>query len=207
MDKIKTTTEKNILMVDNDRELARNMQDYLDHHEIKGKYGLNFIFVPNVKQALKKIAEMKIDLIILEIILPVINGYYFLNALKRGKTKIPVVIYTRLKGPQDLVKMASVDVDNIFVKQLMKMEDLVQIIISHKDQKAELDKVLAELQSQIKSLSESEAQSALKVIQCPRCHMILNRNSHFCNNCGQKIAQVPTKSLQTAESVPKENET
>jgi len=207
MDKIKTTTEKNILMVDNDRELARNMQDYLDHHEIKGKYGLNFIFVPNVKQALKKIAEMKIDLIILEIILPVINGYYFLNALKRGKTKIPVVIYTRLKGPQDLVKMASVDVDNIFVKQLMKMEDLVQIIISHKDQKAELDKVLAELQSQIKSLSESEAQSALKVIQCPRCHMILNRNSHFCNNCGQKIAQIPTKSLQTAESVPKENET
>jgi len=208
MEKIKTTsTQKNILMVDNDRELARNMQDYLDHHEIKGKYGLNFIFVPNVKQALKKIAEMKIDLIILEIILPVINGYYFLNALKREKTKIPVVIYTRLKGPQDLVKMASADVDNIFIKQLMKMEDLVQIIISHKDQKVELDKVLAELQSQIKSLSESEAQSALKVIQCPRCHMILTRNSHFCNNCGQKIAQIPTKSLQTAELVPKENET
>lgn len=203
MDKIKSTSkQRNILLVDNDKELLRNLQDHLAHHEIKEKFGLNFIFVNNVKQAIKKIAEMKIDLIILEIILPVINGYYLLKALEKEKNKIPVIIYTRLKGPQDLAKMAASGVDNIFIKQLMKMEDLIQIIISHEDNKVELDKVLIELQSQIKSISDSESQVELKVVQCPRCHMILARNSLFCNNCGQKIVQAPAKKLQVQEEVP-----
>ena len=201
MEKIKTTTkQKNILLVDNDKELVRNLKDYLEHHEIKEKYGLNFIFVPNVKQALKKIAELKIDLIILEIILPVVNGYYLLNAVKKEKNKIPVILYTRLKGPQDLAKMAASGADNIYIKQLMKMEDLVQIIVSHEDHKVELDNVLIELQSQIKSLAESETQSNLKVVQCPRCHMILTRNSYFCNNCGQKIVHTAPKNLQATET-------
>jgi len=207
MDKIKTTLkQKNILLVDNDKELVRNIQDFLGHHEIKEKYGLNFIFVNSVKQAFKKMAEMKIDLIILEIILPVVNGYYLLNALNKEKNKIPVIIYTRLKGPQDLAKMAASGVDNIFIKQLMKMEDLVQIIISHEDHKVEMDKVLIELQSQIKSLSESDNQAALKVVQCPRCHMILTRSSHFCNNCGQKIIQSAAKNLQLKEAVESESQ-
>ena len=200
MEKIKSTLKhRNILLIDNDKELVRNFHDYLGHHEIKEKYGLNFIFVNSIKQAFKKIAEMKIDLIILEIVLPVVNGYYLLKALKKEKNKIPVIIYTRLKGPQDLAKMAASGVDNIFIKQLMKMEDLIQIIISHEDQKVELDKVLIELQSQIKSLSETENQAALKVVQCPRCHMILTRSSHFCNNCGQKIIQSAPKNLQVKE--------
>ncbi len=210
MESIKTTSkQRNILFIDSDKELIHNFQDYLEHHEIKEKYGLNFIFVGSVKEAMKKIVEFKIGLIILEILLPVINGYYFLNAIKKEPTKIPVIIYTRLKGPQDLAKMAASEVDNIFVKQLMKMEDLVQIIVGHEDQKVELDKVLLELQSQIKSISDNESQAKLKVTQCPRCHMILTRDSKFCNNCGQKIFKT-SKTIQakstSAEFVAK-NET
>jgi CheY-like chemotaxis protein len=200
MEKIKIDSkQRTILVVDNDKALVRNFQDYLEHHEVKGKYGLNFIFVDNAKLALKRIADTKIDLIVLEIILPVVNGYYFLKALNKEKKKMPVIIYTRLKGPQDLAKMAALDVDNIFIKQLMKMEDLIQIIISHEDNKVELDKVLVELQSQIKSISDSETESSLKVVQCPRCNMILTRDSHFCNNCGQKIIHAATKNLQAVK--------
>jgi len=191
MEKITTDQkQRNVLYVDSDKELIHDLRDYLEHHEIKEKYGLNFVFANTAKEALKKIAEQKIDLVVLEIILPVINGYYLLKALEKEKNKIPVIIYTRLKGPQDLAKMASSGVDNIFLKQLLKMEDLVQMIIGHEDHKVELDKVLLELQSQIKSLSDTEARSSLKVVQCPRCNMILAQDSHFCNNCGQKIFKV-----------------
>lgn len=192
MDTIKTTDhQRNILFVDSDKGLAHDLKDYLEHHEIKEKHNLDFTFASDCKEALKKIAELKIDLIVLEIILPVINGYYLLNFLKKEQ-KIPVIIYTRLKGPQDLAKMASYEVDNIFLKQLMKMEDLVQIIIGHEGgEKVDLDKTLLELQSQVKSLSDSEVQSSLKVTQCPRCHIILAQDSHFCNNCGQKIFRAP----------------
>jgi CheY-like chemotaxis protein len=201
MDKIKIDSkQRTILVVDSDKALMRNFQDYLEHHEVKGKYGLNFVFADSAKMALKKLAEMKIDLIVLEIILPVVNGYYLLKALNKEKNKIPVIIYTRLKGPQDLAKMAALNVDNIFIKQLMKMEDLIQIIISHEDNKVELDKVLIELQSQIKSISDNEIEPSLKIVQCPRCNMILTRDSHFCNNCGQKIVHVTSKKLQAAKA-------
>ena len=201
MDKINTNQiQKNILVVDDDRELVHDLKDYADHHDLKEKNGLNFVFAKSCKEALKKIVEQKIDLIVLEVILPVVNGYYLLNALKKEGTKIPVMVYTRLKGPQDLAKLTSYDVDNIFLKQLMKMEDLVQIIISHESgDKAELDKVLLELQSQMKSLSDNETQSSLRVMECPKCHMILPQGSHFCNNCGQKIfkssKKVPIKKV------------
>ncbi len=220
MESVKTTSkQRNILYVDNDKELVNNLQDHLEHHEIDAKYNLNFVFAANAKEALKKMAEMKIDLVVLEILLPVVNGYYLINALKKENKELPIIIYTRLRGPQDLAKMAASEVDNIFLKQLMKMEDLVHIIVGHEDTKVELDKVLIELQSQVKSLSDTEVQTQLKIITCPRCHMILTRDSKFCNNCGQKVFKVSkriqakvvpetvdgTKEVQKHEQPPSEN--
>ncbi|MBN2096825.1 response regulator [Candidatus Peregrinibacteria bacterium] len=205
MDQIKITSkQQTVLFIDSDKEMIHDLKDYLDHHEIKEKYGFDFVFAQNAKEALKKLAEQKIDLVVIEIVLPVVNGYYVLNTLKKEYAQIPVVIYSRLKGPQDLAKMASYKVDNIFLKQLMKMEDLVQMIVSRADHKVELDKVLLELQSQMKSLASTEAESALKVIQCPRCHMILPRESHFCNNCGQKIFRAAKQVAMKKSSVKKE---
>ncbi|MCK5604298.1 response regulator, partial [Candidatus Pacearchaeota archaeon] len=100
MEKLNTDQkQKNILIVDSNKELVHDLKDYADHHDLKAKNGLNFVFAASSKEALKKIVEQKIDLIILEVILPVVNGYYLLNALKKENTKIPVIIYTRLKGP------------------------------------------------------------------------------------------------------------
>jgi len=207
MDQIKTTSkQQTVLFIDSDKELIHDLKDYIEHHEIREKYDFDFVFAQSAKEALKKLTEQKIDMVVLEIVLPVINGYYILNAIKKEYAELPVIIYSRLKGPQDLAKMASYKVDNIFLKQLMKMEDLVQMIVSRADQKVELDKVLMELQSQIKSLSLAETESSLKVVQCPRCHMILPRESHFCNNCGQKIfkatKQVGIKKTPVKKEMP-----
>jgi CheY-like chemotaxis protein len=200
MESVKTTSkQRNILVVESDKELVRSMKDYVDHHEIEAKFDLKFIFVGNSKEALRRMADHEIDLVVLEILLPIVNGYYLLKEIKSHQRQIPVIVYTRLKGPQDLARLAALKVDNIFIKQLMKMEDLVQVIISYGDTKVELDKVLLELQSQIKSISDSETQAQLKVIQCPRCHMILNRDSYFCNNCGQKI-------FKTSPKIPEKRE-
>lgn len=184
-----STRQRNILVVESDKELVRAMKDYLAHHEIQEKHALNFVFAGNCKEAMRKMAEMEIDLVVLEILLPVVNGYYLLKYLKASDKKIPVIVYTRLKGPQDLARLATIEVDNIFLKQLMKMEDLVQVVVDFgaEGKKGGMDQVLLELQSQIKSLSDSDTQAQLKVVTCPRCHMILNRDSYFCNNCGQKI--------------------
>lgn len=181
--------QRNVLIVESDRELIASMEDYIVHHEVEEKNHIKFTFAQSAKEALKKLAELRMDLVVTEIILPIVNGYYLIKAIKKENKDLPIIIYTQLKGPQDLAKMSASEVDNIFVKPLMKMEDLIQIIINHDDHKAELDKVLVELQSQIKSISDSDEQAHVKVITCPRCNMILTRDSKFCNNCGQKVTR------------------
>lgn len=201
MEKVKTTShQKNILFVDSDKGLINDLKDYLEEQGIKEKFGLDFVFVNNCKEALKKFAEQKVDLVISEIVLPVINGYYLLKAVKKDPQKIPVIFYTRLKGDEDLAKMAASGVDNIFLKPLVKIEELIQKVVNLKDFKEDLDKVVKELQNQIKSLSGGETQSNLKVVQCPRCHLLLSHDSHFCNNCGQKIF----RAVKALESKPTE---
>lgn len=186
METIKTTSkQKNILFIDSDKILKRDIEDHLDRKEVKGKYGLNFVFAGNAREALKKTAGQKIDLVVLEIILPIINGYYLINAFK--KEKIPVIVYTKLKSGQDLAKLAAAEVDNIFLKELIKIEDLIEILASEDTHKTELDKLIPELQSQIKALTGEESRIEFKMVQCPRCNIMLAPDSYFCNNCGQKI--------------------
>ncbi|MBU1935078.1 response regulator [Patescibacteria group bacterium] len=186
MEKVQTTSkQKNILYVDGDKGIIRKLQDYLEQYEIKGKYGLNFSFAQNAHEALKKITEKKIDLIILEIVLPIINGYYLIKTIK--KENIPIIVYTKLRGPEDLARLASSEVENIFLKDLTKIEDLVQALIGKDSYKTDLNKVVIELQTYIKGVLGEESEYSLKVLQCPRCNSILAPNSHFCNNCGQKV--------------------
>jgi CheY-like chemotaxis protein len=182
---------KNILFVDNDKGFIQDVEDYLNKNKIKEKYGLEFHFARDVREATKELAKLKIDLVISEIVLPVVNGYYLLNILK--SKKISAIVYTMLKNSQDLSKIASFDIENLFNKDLTKIEDLIQFLGNNTDYKADLDRVVSDIQAQVKSMSEEEGKTQVKMLQCPRCHTILGVDSHFCNNCGQKIVKPPKK--------------
>ncbi|MBN2307169.1 response regulator [Candidatus Peregrinibacteria bacterium] len=188
----------NILFVDSDKGLTGDIKDWVKKSEIETKYNLRFTFVEDAKSALKKLAEMNINMVILEIALPLVSGYYLVNAIKNLNKEISIIIYTSLKNPQDLAKMASSKVNNIFLKELMSIQDLVEII-RKKESSENIDEIVMELSSQIKALHASEKQSELKLIQCPQCRLILAPDSHFCNNCGQKIFRKTKKILTQAE--------
>ena len=195
----------NILFVDNDRVLVSELKDWIKRAEIETNYKLHFTFVSNAKEALKKLSEMSIDTVILEITLPLINGYHLINAIKKHNETIPIAIYTSLKNPQDLAKMAGSKVNNIFLKELMGIQDLVEIIHRSEGSK-NIDAIVMELNSQIKALHSQERQSELKLIQCPQCHLILAPDSHFCNNCGQKVIRKTKKILIETDEQKKETE-
>jgi len=199
MKSIKTDQkQRNILIVDNDKTLILDIKDRIEQEEIKDKLGMNFIFASDAKTALKKLESSTVDLVILEIVLPVINGYYLLELLKKSYPNIPIMIYTRLKNPQDLAKMANYDVHNIFIKDLMRPEDLIAMATRKNLEKEDIDHVVMELKSQMKSISESEVGKQLKLVQCPKCNLIIAPDSHYCNNCGQKIATKIKKSLKSS---------
>lgn len=188
----------NILFVDNDRLLSGELKDWIKKAEIETKYNLRFNFVEDAKDALKKLKEMNVNMVVLEIALPLVSGYYLIEAIKKISKDMPIIIYTGLKNPQDLAKMASCKVNNIFLKELMGVQDLIEII-RRKETAENIDEIVMELSSQIKALHTSEKQSELKLIQCPQCHLILAPDSHFCNNCGQKIFRKTKKILTQTE--------
>jgi DNA-binding NarL/FixJ family response regulator len=198
----------NVLIIDNDKSTITDLQEWIKKSEIESKYQLSFIYAKNAAEAMKKLDEMEINLVVLEIALPMISGYYLINAIRKEHKDLTVIIYTKLKNPQDLAKMASSNVDNIFLKELMSIQDLVEII-RKKETVGNIDQIVIELNSQIKALHGAEAKQELKLIQCPNCHLIIAPDSHFCNNCGQKIFKKPIKILKKApnETKDKENET
>lgn len=195
----------NILFVDNDIALMSDLKEWIKKSEIEGKYNLSFTFVEDAKSALKKLSEMNINLVILEIALPLISGYHLTKAIREKNKDMPIIIYTRLKNPQDLAKMASLRVNNIFLKELMRGEDLIEII-RRKETAEDIDEIVMELSSQIKALHESGSKQELKLIQCPQCHLILAPDSHFCNNCGQKIFRKKKRILAESEKGEEKSE-
>jgi len=182
-----------------------DLKDWIKKSEIESKYNLSFTFVEDAKNALKKLSEMNTNLVILEIALPLISGYHLIKAIREKNKDMPIIIYTRLKNPQDLAKMASSRVNNIFLKELMKGEDLIEII-RRKETAENIDEIVMELNSQIKTLHEDGSKRELELIQCPQCHLILAPDSHFCNNCGQKIFRKKKKILTEDEKGEKKNE-
>lgn len=187
METQKQINQRNVLWVDSDSELIHTVQDYAEKQKQSGQSSANFLYAKNVKEALKVLKERKIDLIVLEIVLPFANGYGLLNIIRKQPGKPSVIIYTRLKGSDDMDKLASYGVDNIFIKQLTKWEEVMQVVTGKEEQKVDLAKLLPTLKDKMKSASDTEAPSQLKIVQCPQCNTILGRKSRFCNNCGKQI--------------------
>ena len=190
----------NVLIVDSNLSMINEFKDWIKKSETESKYSLSFKYARNAMECMKKLNEMEINLVVLEIALPMISGYYLINAIQKEKKDLPIIIYTKLKNPQDLAKMASTNVNNIFLKELMDIQDLVQII-RKRETGSDIDQVVMELNSQIKALHGTTSKQKLELIQCPTCHLILAPDSHFCNNCGQKILRKPKALSEEDETI------
>ena len=82
----------NILMVENDQSLITDIKDWIKKSEIESKNNLKFNFANDVKEALKKLVTLEINLLVLEIALPVISGYYLINSIRRDNKDIKIMV-------------------------------------------------------------------------------------------------------------------
>lgn len=204
MEKVLTTSkQKNILYVESDKSQIRELDDYMIKNDIAKKHGINLILAESAQEATKKMVELKIDLVILEIMLPIVNGYHLINKIK--KTNVPIIVFTKLKSTEDLAKIASSGASNMFIKELSKIDEVMKFAVEKDDYKTDLDKLVNELQVKIKSASGDDSKSSVQLVQCPKCNTILAPGSHFCNNCGQKIIAKKNKALKTKQ--PERNKT
>jgi len=123
---------KKILIVDDEPDAVELLSIRLKSN------GYDVISALDGKACLKKAVEEKPDLVILDILLPKINGFEVCKRLKeRDETKdIPVIMLTALAKEQDLSKGLEEGVD-CFITKPFNPEDLlceIKTVLTEKNQ-------------------------------------------------------------------------
>jgi CheY-like chemotaxis protein len=119
---------KKILLIDDNR-LTREINGSLLEQA-----GYKTVTAGDGRQGLKKLEEEKIDLILLDLIMPGIDGFEFLKLCKENPLTrdIPVVVLTIRDSPQDIERAKRSGAEACLIKHKMRpaaLLDSVRIIL------------------------------------------------------------------------------
>jgi DNA-binding response OmpR family regulator len=110
-----------ILIIEDEEALARNISDVLI------KEGYTTDIATDGEQGLKKGLTEEYNLLILDILLPKLNGYEVLRELRRQKIKIPVLILTIKDSIDNRVEGLDSGADDYLIKPFAIPELLARI--------------------------------------------------------------------------------
>lgn len=115
---------KKILMVEDDNALAKVYQTRLDAE------GFDFSRVTNGEDALAAATNYRPDLILLDAMLPKVNGFDFLDILRNtpSTANIKVIMLTALGQVSDRQEAESLGVDDYLIKSQVVIADVVDRI-------------------------------------------------------------------------------
>ncbi len=115
---------KNILLIDDDPFLVRVYRSLMD------EAGYQTFFLENGERAVETAIEVKPDLIVLDLIMPVKDGYDTLKALKGNEStrNIPVVVLTVIQAEEEIKKVTELGADEFIVKSNSSFKDVVNKI-------------------------------------------------------------------------------
>lgn len=98
-----------ILMIEDDTKLKLLMKEFLE------RYQYEVILIHNFKEAMKEITEAKADLILLDINLPYLDGFYLCRFIRK-KTSVPVIIVSARNSDMEQIMGLELGADDYLVK-------------------------------------------------------------------------------------------
>ncbi len=121
----KQNTKTCIMVVEDDFN-SRNMLSHLLH-----KSGIDVLKAENGRIALEQLEKYSVDLVILDLMMPEVDGFEFLQRLKKipQKTALPVIVMTAIDLNQDeRTYLTAHNVIAIYQKGSYRQEDLLDMI-------------------------------------------------------------------------------
>jgi len=115
-----------ILVVDDDKNICELLNIYLSHA------GFKPIFCNDGSSALEKLKEIKVDLVLLDVMLPVINGWEVCKMIKL-KSSIPVIMLTSRDMIEDKIQGFDAGADDYIVKPFHPKEVIARINVRLRD--------------------------------------------------------------------------
>ncbi len=110
-----------ILVVEDDKNTARLMQAVLTHA------GYAVTLAGDGIEALEKMDELHVDLIVLDVMMPRMDGYTFTETLRSVGNNISILMVTAKQLPADRCKGFIVGTDDYMVKPVNEEEMLLRI--------------------------------------------------------------------------------
>ena len=113
---------KRILVAEDDAFLAETIQLELQEHGIRAE------MARNGEQAIEQIEKALPDLLLLDLLMPKMDGYGVLSHIKEKGYLFPVVILSNLSDDLDKEKCLSLGAKNYFIKSDMDEDELWPMI-------------------------------------------------------------------------------
>lgn len=111
----------NILVVDDQAHIRRLYEYTLE------KNGYQPYTAGDGEEALKLMDSTHIDLVILDLMMPTMDGYTFLKTMRSGGSNIPVLIITARDSAEDIRKSFTLGTDDYMVKPVDEVEMILRV--------------------------------------------------------------------------------
>ena len=118
-------TMKRILIVEDERPLSHALELKL------GNSGYETKVVETGTEAIEIIKENKFDLILLDLIIPEMDGFAVLKEFSKKKLKMPIIVLSNLGQEEDKERAKGMGVKEYCVKANTPLADIVNIVKSY----------------------------------------------------------------------------
>jgi DNA-binding response OmpR family regulator len=108
-----------ILLVEDDQFLSNALRVKLE------KEGFEVLMSKNGQEALNLLDSNTPDLIIVDLVMPEMDGFDFMAAIKEKGLSIPIIVASNLSQKDDLDKAKALGAKDFFIKSDMSLESLV----------------------------------------------------------------------------------
>lgn len=167
-----------VLIVDDEPLNVELLQAYL---------GSEYVTVSafNGKEALSKVNEEKPDIVLLDVMMPEMNGYEVCKLIRasEGTKLLPVVMVTALSNREDRIKGVEAGADDFLTKPVDKVEliarirSLLRIKYLHSSLQQEKDKL--EMQNRVRSVLTRIIPTLFKTVPLEQKNMIIHQMTNM----------------------------
>lgn len=114
--------KKKILIIEDEKPIARALELKLSHS------GYEATVANNGAEGLAYLAKNPVDLILLDVIMPTMDGFTVLETLKKKGNKTPVVMLSNLSQEEDEKRAKELGAKDFFIKSNTPLVEIVGFI-------------------------------------------------------------------------------
>ncbi len=128
----------------------------------------------NGMEAVKVLSQEKPDLILLDLMMPVMDGYKVLQVVKTDPklSGIPVLVFSAKGQPEEVERALNLGAAGYFVKATSKPEKVVEkirLILSQKLKSQEVARYSLEIRNDAYDAVKLASDFSLNGLECPKC--------------------------------------